>query len=488
MGTFTWPPAGTSTRPLTDFTALSPEPDLIKDALTQHVIYKTKGLDHWSHPAFESAMPPAQRELAIGRSAAGEGLVPLWGLLNAGAQSSLRHALNEIAEARRKELIAEFSDGKAVLESFSGLLAPGESWSDVDSVTLEVRLRDRRAEWVQNVMALITGMRDFKLSTIELTGDELPKAIAIFEAINRGGTPLSAFDLVTARYARAQSGKSLPEMIQSAVEGFPQAVPFEIAPAASGKNWLASGYVALIDGALTTAFKTQFLQVLVMHKLSQDADGVHHFTVDEIKQQKVLSLSASDVDANWETACCAVLEAWRFLQVRCGVKDEGALRNKLLILPLAVALSSSEILKNAATYNRLEYWYWCSVLSATYTNRQNENSVADTNLLCEWLRDPQGKKLPVKNTCLLMKGIPIKSACCDRARIRELAPTWARICYRQYLPWEGRTYFRRGFSTFSRTVCRITTLFLWQQQQTLASRLQRLGREDPRLQECLIAR
>lgn len=66
------------------------------------------------------------------------------------------------------------------------------------------------------------------------------------------------------------------------------------------------------------------------------------------------------------------------------MEDEGSLRNKLLILPLAMALRSDDVTK--ATYNKVEYWYWTSVLSDTYTARQNENSVTDTNLLLGWIK------------------------------------------------------------------------------------------------------
>ncbi|KUI25581.1 hypothetical protein AU196_22480 [Mycobacterium sp. IS-1742] len=367
------------------FSGLPPEPDLVADALVQHSIYKTKGLDAWFHPAFQPRLGKKERYLAVGVGAAADGVAPLWEVTESGSADDgpIKVALQRIADGRREELFAAYKDGTLDQEEFSDLLRAGETWLDLTEDKVRDRLGDRRAEWIQKVLKVITDPNDFRLGTIELTQDELPKAIAIFEAINRGGSPLTPFDLVTARYARGQSATSLPEMIQASIEKYDDTVP-EALYGTPGRKWAASNRVALVDDALTTAFKTQFLQVLVMlRRLSADPEA--EFSVDDIKAEKVLALSAEDIDAGWEAATMAVLAAWRYLQLRCGVKDEGALRNKLLVLPLAMALRDPDI--PVSTYNKVEYWYWTSVLSNTYTARQNENSVTDTNLLLAWIKD-----------------------------------------------------------------------------------------------------
>ena len=373
------------------FGGLQPEPDLIADALVQHNIYKTKGFESWFHPAFQPKLGKKERHLAIAVGAAADGLVPLWEVTESGTADDgpIKVALQRTADDRREELFASYKDGTLDPAEFSDLLRAGETWLDLTEDKVRDRLGDRRAEWIQKVLKVITDPNDFRLGTIELTQDELPKAIAIFEAINRGGPPLTPFDLVTARYARGQSATSLPEMIQDCIDKYDDAVP-EALSGTTDRKWSATGGVALVDDALTTAFKSQFLQVLVMLRHIA-ADPNVEFSVDDIKAQKVLNLSAAEIDAGWEDATIAVLAAWRFLQIRCGVKDEGSLRNKLLILPIAMALRGAEVPKS--TYNKVEYWYWTSVLSDTYTARQNENSVTDTNLLLGWIKD--GSKNPL---------------------------------------------------------------------------------------------
>lgn len=368
------------------FNGLQPEPDLIADALVQHSIYKTKDTASWFHPGHQVNLGKKERHLTIGMGAASQGLLPLWEVTGSGKTEDgpIKVALKRIADDRREELFAAFKDDTLDKEAFADLVRAGETWETLSEEKVRDRLTDRRADWIQSVLKVITDASDFRLGTIELTQDELPKAIAIFEAINRGGSPLTPFDLVTARYARGQAANSLPEMIQARVEAYDEAVPESLSGSADRK-WSASGRVALVGDTLTTAFKSQFLQVLVMlRRLAEQPD--HEFSVDDIKAQRVLALSAADIDAGWLEATNAILAAWRFLQIRCGVKDEGSLRNKLLILPIALALREDNVSKSV--YDRVEYWYWTSVLTATYTTRQNENSVTDTNYLLSWIKHP----------------------------------------------------------------------------------------------------
>ncbi|WP_158307368.1 DUF262 domain-containing protein [Hoyosella subflava] len=373
---------------------LPEEPEILKEVFVQYDVFKTTKLDHWSHPAFMSNLEEAQRALKIGVAAAQDGQVPIWGLCgsakydNSVHDSYTKRALREIAESRRKELQAALEDNQLPEDILHDLVQPGEAASELTGEQISERLRDRQSDWAKDVHDLITDLRKAELSIIELTDDELPKAIAIFEAINRGGTPLTSFDLITARYARGESQKSLPEMIQEYIASFDQDVPAELRRHASQKSWTAVDNIGYVKDSLTNNFKTQFLTLIVMHNLLLARGNECSFTVDELKQRQALALKAEDIDRGWTAASSAFLETWRFLQLRCGVKNEGALRNKLLSLPIAVALSNPELPKSRDLYDKIEYWYWCSVLTGTYTARQNEHAIQDASDLSRWLRDP----------------------------------------------------------------------------------------------------
>ena len=113
--------------------------------------------------------------------------------------------------------------------------------------------------------------------------------------------------------------------------------------------------------------------------------GIDALTTDAIKQKAILSMAPDAVLSHWEQAARAVLRSWAFLQFRCGIRRESDLRNQLLVLPIALCLSTDDAFKDRERLDRLEYWYWSSALTATYTARQNENAVNDARSLLHWL-------------------------------------------------------------------------------------------------------
>jgi hypothetical protein len=367
------------------FTGLPPEPDLLTDALISYSVTKTKGFDNWWHPAFMASSSPAERDVKITEGAVADGVAPMW-LLTSDESAVLVQALRDIAEQRRRHLFAQYKDGTLDEERFADLLRHGETWSGVSRDDVDERLRDRRSEWVQAVAAFLRDVRSFRFSTIELTSDELPKAIAIYEAINRGGSPLTPFDLVTARFASSGStGEALQEQLREEIESWDPEIPVHLSTDTVTTAWSPADRVSLINGELTTPFKNQFLQILAINPLAQNPVG-RALKVDEIKQQRVLRLSSEQIESGWRHSTRSVIQAWRFLQLRCGIKDEGSLRNKLLILPIAYVLGAQESGEpEASTLNKIEYWYWASVLTDTYTRSQNELAVHDAAALGDWV-------------------------------------------------------------------------------------------------------
>jgi hypothetical protein len=373
------------------FLELPAEPDLVKEAFVARRILKTRDLDRWYHPAFHSGLGQQERILEIAKHASSEGQVPLWGVLDGvGADTLTQYTLKLIAETRRRQLDAKVKDGTIAKSIRDSLRLPGEKY--VGRELLLDRLRDRQAAWVQAVANVLGQAEKFRFSTIQLTSDELPKAIVIFEAINRGGAPLTPFDLVAARLARVSATETLPEMIVNQLDHFKQKIPTALRTnVVNADKWSAgTAGIGIKNGSLTPVFKNHFLQSLALvdlRKKARDAgQNDHRFVVEDLKQGRVLALTPEAVQEWWERATDAVLEAWRFIQVRCGVSSEGALRNKLLLLPLAAALADGKVPKNAKTYDWIEYFYWCSALTSTYTERQNENCVLDIEALGTWLR------------------------------------------------------------------------------------------------------
>ncbi len=106
--------------------------------------------------------------------------------------------------------------------------------------------------------------------------------------------------------------------------------------------------------------------VALIHKL--EGLGALPLAEFEIKQQRVLSFDAGNVDLYWQPS---IFNSTPDLQEAPGLED-------------GLATEPGD----AVSYDRVEYWYWCSVLTDTYTNRQNEYAVVDTNSLLRWLDNP----------------------------------------------------------------------------------------------------
>ncbi|MCV6978603.1 DUF262 domain-containing protein [Mycobacterium bourgelatii] len=375
-----------------DFTGLPTEPDTVRDRLRELRINKT-GKYPWYHPS-----QPVTHEgrLAQCTAAVKEGLVPLWEVAGtpSGVQQPLhRVVIQQLAEERRKELEAIVRDQHHDAPLLDALRRVQPYLPDEPSMDeLVGALYTLAANWVETLTQFLNIRANYDIASVEIGSDQLDRAVVIFEAMNKGGTPLATFDLITAKAAKGDLAESLADKLTKLVTDEkvelnelwgtnkgPNPTPWSVDPA---------GGIALDNDELSVRFKNAFLNVMSLQfSLTK---GIDALTTDAIKQKAILALAPDAVLQYWETAGKAVLRAWAFLQFRCGVRRESDLRNQLLVLPLAICLSSDDAFKDRERLDRLEYWYWCSVLTGTYTARQNENAVNDAKSLLRWFDGKEG--------------------------------------------------------------------------------------------------
>jgi len=379
------------------FHPLELEPDLFAEALVANRIWMGNQRE-WYHPARSDSAQPGLSSLAnaIAADAAALGEVPLWETVSIGRagpmsavaeQSALRKAIDLIADERCRALKSAIEDGEAA--ELIKDLADCEGIAPDDVGALISAVSKRRERWASAVFNIIVGVSGYKIDCIELEEAEAQKAIVIFEAINRGGRPLQAFELVAARYARASSDTSLPEEIRSRIEKRGQG---------REDNWSRPDGVLLSGNSLTPQFRTQFLQVLSCARILRDGKPC---SVEHLKQTQFLSLKSNEVRDGWMDATDALLDTWAFLQMRCFVTSEGTLRNKMLVLPIALARAALNRAFTAEETNKVEFWYWTSTLAGRYTQRQNEQCVHDVNALLNWLNGGAGDDIKSRQNSVL---------------------------------------------------------------------------------------
>ena len=383
-----------------NFQGIRVEPDIVKD----FVDYKRINIGDedntsaWYNPAWLDRVAAAEGSVSLARhrlaeKAAQEGLVPLWETATQGdgAQSLHMRTLQVLAQRRSNELKARLLDERPpeLIESISNV-RPDLDGQSSDEAAVAQALGAVEQRWVQQVGAFLSRLTTTAIPIVSLPSEEVDRAVAIFEVMNQGGTPLTTFDLVVARMARLNPDRSLAQQLLEHVRGFSVEISDHFWATNAGprpERWSASDElgIAVDKDSLTSTFKNSFLNVLSI--LVHAENGLDQLETDHIRKSAILSLSASEIDENWKDAAEAVLRSWAFLQLRCGIRVESDLRNKLLILPLAYAFRSPDSLQNRRAVDRAEYWYWCSTLSGTYTERQNDNAIEDLSKLTGWLSE-----------------------------------------------------------------------------------------------------
>lgn len=392
------------------FEGLPPEPELlVSSALRMHHIYKTKHLNAWYHPAFMTEVGPEQRRTEIAHHAAEEGEVPLWRVLHESDASGTLAGLSlrRIAERRRDWLKASYADQSMERSLVEELVAEatltGDRGTEADLVGFA--LDERANSWRNGVNATLNSARTYMFSTIELAQDELAKAVVVFESINRGGQPLNVFDLVSAKYASFDRD-ALP-LSSRVMERINSTTPMKVPTALREReHWNPRIGLLTTDDSLTNSFTNCFLQTL---SCGLQIGGVKRarsgalLSVSFIKKEMLLKLKPEEIADGTEMSADAVRDAWMFLQVRCAIPTESALRNKMLLLPLALAFAQAGPRhRNRRFFDKLEYWYWTAVLSGAYVSNQNEQAIQDATNLLSWVgsSDPENPFRGREDLCM----------------------------------------------------------------------------------------
>lgn len=381
-----------------NFPGVRVEPDVIKDFIEYRRINigDADNSSAWYNPGWlantersEGSLPMAQHRLA--QRAAQEGLVPLWELATKPDEAKSLHlrTLQVLAHNQTTELQARYAGEipEKLLESIQNV-RPDLEPEIIDETSLALALNAVAQRWVQQMGTFLSSLTTTAIPIVSLPSTEVDRAVAIFEVMNQGGTPLTTFDLVVARMARLNPDQSLAHQLLAHVRNFAVDVSTELWGSNAGRpldQWSPSDElgIAVDKDSLTGTFKNAFLNMLSI--LVNTDTGVDGLDTEHIRKTAILSLTADDIRDHWIQAADAILRAWAFLQLRCGVRVESDLRNKLLILPLAFTFRRPESVRDAAVIDRAEYWYWSSTLSGTYTERQNDNAIEDLKKLDLWI-------------------------------------------------------------------------------------------------------
>lgn len=355
-----------------------------------------QGNPPWWHPAFamHSDTDDAQTRREIAKHAAREEAIPLWEIARAEyvktkEQTPLHElavrelALNLEAELRSR-LQDDPQDATALQVAAQADPALKRELRPADEI---VRLLVNTSSiWTSKVVQALEGLMDLQIPTITVDG-ELRRAVTIFENINEGGTPLTVFDLVNAKAVPGfeQSPSLRSRVRKELADGAPPELPGGVAPVLPS-GFTRSQVTGVSSNARTPAhIRNQYLNLLSIYGHSQDPLSCDsELRVEYIKKDKQLALTAAQINDSTERACISLLRGCLFLQNRVGKVKPETCSYALMLLPLATALGDDDLFDRRGVWDKLEYWYWVSLLGGRYRERQNETAVRDVKDVYDW--------------------------------------------------------------------------------------------------------
>ena len=377
-------------------------PSEIVDFIQEYKIHKTTNTNNWYHPKFKFEKDTTlgkMNELATLCSA--EKVIPLFGL-NEGNKLQDK-VVEKIANKRAEEIIDEIEeqeDSKKI-EKIKLYFRDFASEIEIEDLIEEFEGRknnlksDLSMKWKTKIINFLDKIIDQEVSIIEIEKNEISRGIAIFETINKGGTPLDNYDLIVAKAAKNSKLESLTQRIKKIIEDGID-LPYYL----DQKKWNGLKF-GIIEGQeeLNKRFKNQYLNLLSIFAHVKDPLTLK---LDHIKRDKIFEISTEDINSYTEKTIVSLLRALAFANYRLGVVKLGNISFELMLLPIAYILSDENNWNDKKVLDKLEYWYWTSIFIGRFRERQNIRSVEDLKTLHKWinlndLNDAKVKELLEEN-------------------------------------------------------------------------------------------
>ncbi len=402
------------------------EPEDITGIIKEHK-FSEKNLmsTKWFSPFYEldflhSGKSQKQFATDFVNNCVSEGLIPLFLIGESSDPTKSRiitRVLEKIAQKNSQVIKDELDDDIELLEQydFDGVLEEYDSIEDVVaagndfSVLVDNIFNALEKKWVSEVHDYLVKelYNEYELLSIET--NDIRRAIPIFCHLNEGGMKLDDFDLLAARAAKKIDGDeeaySLSHVVRNVMrDKLKLCSPLQHETLSSGLLDL-SNFDSMEDGLPTSYIKSAILSVcslLAYGKQEQFFDSpTKELTKDKAKSKALLSLSTTQIRDNIETAVIAVLRAFAFLAIRCGVYGSKKLHYTLMIQPIAFAFTQEKYWEDSRSLNKIEHWYWSSLFSGAYLYDQSSVVIQDLNNLMRWLETDEESELKSRELAIL---------------------------------------------------------------------------------------
>jgi len=378
---------------------LEARPDDIYPYISSHSIYKGKKYQNkWYAPGYHDVvleMKDSNKKNQINNIIADEAsenfLIPLYSVSDESRKPLHRHVLDKMGQIQVDRLKSEVDDGQLKLIDFFSDEGNIEKMAQNPlkyNKEINQLWNKRVIQWITDVDNFLNNLFERQIARIRLTKDEINRAIFVFEELNRGGTDLSSFDLLVARYAinadKDDEGLkfNIIELIKNQIK-----IDSTLSSILEGKEW-SGEYLNLLNdkNPPSKSFKNLFLNQLgLLNRVEGKLENHEKLNSSHIKERYVLDLSSENIIKYYESTSISLLRALLFLQVNCGLYDLNKLGYKLTVLPISYLFASDKIWKDEIAHKKILYWYWTALFSGTYREAQQPRTIRDLSKLYEWV-------------------------------------------------------------------------------------------------------
>ena len=214
--------------------------------------------------------------------------------------------------------------------------------------------------WMNSLLRLAERFLNYQVAVIELPQETSLETVAeVFERINRTGSPLGIFELLTARLWN--HGIQLRDLWDESI---------------TSHQWLAS-----VSESKSDRYPKFTLQVIALLRGK------------ECKRKDLILLDIESFVGDWHRAVdsieIALRRMYRTAHGGYGVVSTLALPYSTMVPPLAVMSAHIESLSGdrSQAYRKLHYWYWSSVFRERYGGSTETISQRDFVQMRRWIAD-----------------------------------------------------------------------------------------------------
>lgn len=373
------------------------EPGQLYENIVEKKVTKQNKSD-WFHPHFHkdelgTVLTGHRLKNEIAKKASEEGLIPLYDIFDAvnnREKSLLEYTLERLANERVIRLQSDVKDHHKSIVELLGQVFPEIEDLSASEEDYEESIRfawsTLATDWKKDMFNYLKGILDQEMHVIQLPANEISRATAIYESINKGGVSLNTYDLIVAKAARIRTERTVTQKIIEELQGEIRLSEglLDTIKGPVEATWSSVNMGTVGDNKLANPIRDQYLNLLSIfsHTTYGNFEGLR---IELIKKEKQLEISPEKIHENTDITIKSLIRACAFLQYRCGKVNIKELNYKLMLLPIAYVLNSDATWANKSCLAKIEYWYWSSLFGGSYREKQGQRCIDDIKELYSWV-------------------------------------------------------------------------------------------------------